>query len=517
VRTALALAITVLLGTASADAAAIRCPDGWFLVDGPPLFGSSEPFEGPDAVMIRDGRAGVRSGCPSRSVGRRPGGNRTVRLRWNEGDCGGTRQRWRLEARMSRTCDVLAGTFVHRGPGGVTERRRFEARRVDAPDGAPDLTFGVGGQAFLPFAVDLEPAALAVTADDGLFLAGFLDSGGAAVARLDPTGTLAPSFDGDGVVRLVSPPASWRFVFAQPDGGVVAAGTGIGRWVAARYHADGSLDTTFGTNGVFVTEPELPDAILHAATAHPEGGWVLAGFVRGCVADTFAGCAQLLRLDADGHPVSSFGTNGVARTPPLRPDIFGASVAWTAVTVEPDGTILAGGTASECPDQPFPGTQCLVLAQFAPDGAPDPAFAPDGVAVPISPFTAVPGVPSTITRSADGGLSVIGELHDFYYASVTHGVARFSALGVLVDATELPPFADVASVGGRRMAIVGSLGFAEASLLRFLDDWSLDTDYGDGGRVGFGEIARLRAMAVHADGRISMTATFPGSVFRRLP
>ena len=66
------------------------------------------------------------------------------------------------------------------------------------------------------------------------------------------------SFSGDGVVTTaVGDAASARAVVVQPDGRIVAAGytvDGEGRKFAlVRFLGDGSLDTSFGGDGVVVT------------------------------------------------------------------------------------------------------------------------------------------------------------------------------------------------------------------------------------------------------------------------
>jgi uncharacterized delta-60 repeat protein len=77
-------------------------------------------------------------------------------------------------------------------------------------------------------------------------------------------GQLDPAFDGDGaVLRPEAYPSETTAAASQPDGKVVLAGRHVtqpNRWVpdigfgVARYNADGSLDTSFGSGGRLDTD-----------------------------------------------------------------------------------------------------------------------------------------------------------------------------------------------------------------------------------------------------------------------
>ncbi len=91
----------------------------------------------------------------------------------------------------------------------------------------------------------------------------------AALARFDPDGSLDPTFDVDGMLITNYSSSIWcdrAFgVAIQPDGKIVTAGgaslaiRGLGasgwrpKFTVARYSADGTLDTSFGGDGIVKT------------------------------------------------------------------------------------------------------------------------------------------------------------------------------------------------------------------------------------------------------------------------
>ena len=137
----------------------------------------------------------------------------------------------------------------------------FLAVRLNA-DGTPDSSFGTGGAVRTPIdlvnggydvarAVATGPGGTIVLAGDAGTAQGSLDL---AFARYTPSGTLDPSFSGDGIQTVdVGTFDSIAGVAVQSDGKVVAAGRGGAGFTVVRLRADGSLDPTFGSGGIVDT------------------------------------------------------------------------------------------------------------------------------------------------------------------------------------------------------------------------------------------------------------------------
>jgi uncharacterized delta-60 repeat protein len=120
--------------------------------------------------------------------------------------------------------------------------------------------------------------------------------------------------------------------------------------------AAGDLDPTFGVGGK-VTVSGLN---IYAMALQPDGKIVVAGVSL----DVFG----LARLNPDGSVDASFGTGGMVTT-----DFGAVFEAAYAVTLLPDGRIVAAGTAGE-----GGRARDLALARYNPDGSLDASFDSDG-------------------------------------------------------------------------------------------------------------------------------------------
>jgi len=109
------------------------------------------------------------------------------------------------------------------------------------------------------------------------------------------------------------PRAVARSALYQPNGKIVLAGVTRSnqayRFALARFEADGSLDPTFGTGGKVVTALRASDAIS-AAALQPDGKIVVAGFSSTLV-NVASWDVAFARYRPDGTLDSSFATNGV--------------------------------------------------------------------------------------------------------------------------------------------------------------------------------------------------------------
>ncbi|MEP6995268.1 MAG: delta-60 repeat domain-containing protein, partial [Acidobacteriota bacterium] len=144
----------------------------------------------------------------------------------------------------------------------------FTAQIAKAADGDLDPTFGTGGQVQTDFNHSTDIAnAVALQSDGKLVVVGQTytnnDYTGEdfAVARYNANGTLDTTFGSGGKVTtdfpgLAAVPSS---VIIQPDGKILVAGgafpnfTFLGDFKLVRYNSNGSLDTSFGAGGIVTT------------------------------------------------------------------------------------------------------------------------------------------------------------------------------------------------------------------------------------------------------------------------
>lgn len=239
------------------------------------------------------------------------------------------------------------------------------------PDGSLDTSFGAGGFVLTDFGDQELIIALVQQADGKLVAGGTSTINGDqdfALARYHPDGSLDTSFGSAARVLTGFGGRQERVqaLIQQPDGKLVAAGlTRIGGSnsprdiVLARYNPDGSLDTGFGDDGRVRTNfgADRDDGAL-ALVQQPDGRLVAAGFTNGAFA--------LVRYNSDGSFDTGFGNGGAVRTP------FGGAVAARSLVRQPDGKLVAAGNSGAA------GARDFTLARYNPDGSLDTGFGVGG-------------------------------------------------------------------------------------------------------------------------------------------
>ncbi len=195
------------------------------------------------------------------------------------------------------------------------------------------------------------------------------------VVRFTSNGTLDTSFGVDGVatipVELVGA-SSFRGVVVQPDGKIVATGN-YGQtelWyllLLVRFNADGSLDTTFSTDGIVKHNYGNVDDTGYDLKLTPDGSILVAGKT---VTITYNYSALLMKFTPDGEVDATFGTAGA-----VEEDLDNFDYGW-GVEVQTDGRIVMAGTSGVGPPNGFD----LAVWKYNADGTPDPGFGTNGLA-----------------------------------------------------------------------------------------------------------------------------------------
>nr|WP_295922548.1 T9SS type A sorting domain-containing protein [uncultured Dyadobacter sp.] len=168
-------------------------------------------------------------------------------------------------------------------------------------------------------------------------------------------------------------------VLIQPDGKIVTVGyTGPqeyqGKFCLIRYNSDGTLDNTFGVDGVVETTLGGTEDLAFSAALQPDGKILAAGRTwKGDGDFDFA----LVRYTAEGLRDLTFGQSGIVTTNfgDGDGDGYGDDDRASKVVLQPDGKImLAGATAG-------PGTAWIpdmAFARYLPDGQLDGSFGQNG-------------------------------------------------------------------------------------------------------------------------------------------
>jgi uncharacterized delta-60 repeat protein len=292
----------------------------------------------------------------------------------------------------------------------------------------------------------------------------------------------------------------------QSDGKIIVVGQSDGDFAVARYNADGSLDTTFGTGGRVTTDFGTADDGARSVAIQPDGQIVVAGY-RGPMWTTSD--VALARYNPDGSLDSSFGVGGKAWA-----DVSG-SVATVAldVAMQPDGKIVVAGGY-------YPGVNGwdFFVARYTDAGALDTGFDTDGWLK--TDFGVGSDSAYAVAIQSDGKIVAVGQAartastYDF-------GVARYNPDGSLDTSfdgdgkamTDLGGFSDLASgvavQPDCRIVAAGASyqlsGASDFGLVRYNANGSLDASFDDDGRVitNFGVPGdAAHAMVLQSDGKI---------------
>ncbi len=254
------------------------------------------------------------------------------------------------------------GGFVAVGladPAGLANTDFGIARYT--PDGQPSPAFPVGGFVTTDVAGRGDGAnAVAVQPNDGkIVAAGFAQTSPIdfdfALARYNPDGTLDRSFGANGIVTtdLGSLDDAANGVAIQSDGKIVAVGVSGENVALARYLPDGALDPTFNGGGTAVSDLGFDD-VANGVAITPGGTILVAGTRLGAHINLDAYVAS---YGPNGRLNLGFGSGGVASADLSGGDDFGDDLVLDA-----SGDIIVVGTATSAT------VTDMALVRFKPDG-----------------------------------------------------------------------------------------------------------------------------------------------------
>jgi len=295
---------------------------------------------------------------------------------------------------------------------------------------------------------------------DGKFVVVGSNNDDFAVARYNPDGSLDPSFGSGGQVTT---DVTGRFeraygVALQTDGKIVVVGSSssTGVWdnqdlAVLRYHADGTLDTAFGSAGAVIRDINGGMDVAYAVTVDANHKIVVVGYTAQSGAD-----ADILiaRFNADGTSDTSFGTGGLVITDPAN-STYG-DYAYD-VAIDADGKIVVAGQAT--------------VVAYSQAGFAVLRYLSNG----------------TLDTSFNGtGVWAVGRGHQDY--------AR--ALALRPDG---------------KILLAGTRWQAPVALVQLLPNGTLDTSFGTSGEVFTtlpdGASAGIKRVSVQADGKIAVAGT----------
>jgi uncharacterized delta-60 repeat protein len=315
-------------------------------------------------------------------------------------------------------------------PSGINQD--FAVARYNS-DGTLDTTFGSGGKVFTDFFGSSDTAlAMAVSNEGKILVAGPVlnlasDNVDFGLARYNPDGSLDQTFGDNGlVVTDFSGYDDLAYdIGIQSNGKIVIVGSSLDsdQFALIRYKPNGKLDKSFGADGKVSIDFSgywyrlkilHDDKILLAGYAHTSG----------VSYSHFA----LARYEANGTLDQTFGFEGKVTT-----DFGSASAAYNMIVQADEEIIAVGDIFSERGDRDF------AVARYNTDGSLDPSFGSTGMVT--TDFDQRDDYAADVAIAPDGRiivggstyLSRIGHLYDFavvcYLAKGTPNIIGASISG----------------------------------------------------------------------------------------
>ena len=368
-----------------------------------------------------------------------------------------------------------SGRFVVAGVAGDD----FALARYTS-DGNLDTSFGTAGTTTTDFAGynDLASSAC-IDSNERILVAGYANDGSDddfALARYNSDGTLDTSFGTGGKITtdFAGNNDQANAMAIDSSGRIVVVGGSGDDFGLVRYNADGSLDTTFGTGGMVITDFWGNSDCATAVAIDASGRLLVAGYASDGSDDDFA----LARYNSDGTLDTSFGTGGKITT-----DFAGNNDQANAMAIDSNGRIVIAGRAS------VDGNNDFAVARYYADGNLDTTFGSGGK--PTGDYALGSDVANALSLDSSGRIVVAG--------SSDRGGGDFALIRVIGNADTITLPVAVGNVAPTLTTVTDqSVSYAEAftltDLATFTDpgfDNSLDSpattetfsysvDWGDG-------------------------------------
>ncbi len=308
---------------------------------------------------------------------------------------------------------------------GVDTNRDFAIVRYNF-NGAIDSTFGNSGIVTLDFDSGIDRAnAVALTNDNKIIVAGYADLGmvaHAALARLNADGSLDTSFGNNGVMTTHTG-TSQTYVSAiavDESGKLLIAGQNYNGtdddFVLIHYLANGTLDPAFGIGGVSTIQISTESDQAYSVAIQSDGKILITGRSGGAGNKDVA----IARVDKNGLLDNSFGSGGVVTT-----DVAGYNDFGYGVAVQSDGKIVVAGASHD-------GSKFrLLLVRYDEFGNLDPAFGDAGIVT--TAVTQYGNYGHKVIIQPDRKLVIVGESEDSVggYGILKMVLARYNENGSL--------------------------------------------------------------------------------------
>ncbi|NMH26582.1 T9SS type A sorting domain-containing protein [Flavobacterium silvaticum] len=336
-----------------------------------------------------------------------------------------------------------------------------------------DTSFGTNGIVVSELSQNVDALNALALQTDGKILALGFSNGKMTILRYQTNGTLDSTFGVNGRVS-----STYTCSFGSPatikvldDGKILVLGRNNSTMLVAKYTAEGSVDTTFGINGIANVSADvaMDSPWARAMELFPDGKIIVTGALG-------TNTIFMMKYDANGLPDATFGTNGRVLTQLEEiPYLYATNSA-----VQPDGSILVSAINSTS------GYGDFCFFKYLANGTLDTGFGTGGFVTTDIGGPLVTDTPSCIEVLNDGKILVAG------YSNLSFVAVRYNADGTL-DTTFNTTGITTKNVGGiyrsctdmlvepdGKIVLAGYIGDDFGSV-RFNPDGSVDASYGVNG------------------------------------
>jgi len=437
-------------------------------------------------------------------------GSATLTLSGSQADINATLASLSYQGRANfNGADTL--TVTSSDSNGVTDVDTV-AITVGAANDVPLFASG-GGMVTASFGFGDDYAYNTLLQSDGkIVLAGFASNGkdtDFALVRLNADGTLDAKFGSEGKVLTpigLSNDQGGFGAVLQSDGKIVVVGHSDNGTdsdvVVLRYNTDGSLDSSFGKDGIVTTDVGGHGELAYGVALQSDGKVVLVGGSN----DGKQQDLLVARYDTDGSLDAKFGSGGIVTSN------FGSGFSeGIGVVIQPDGSIVVSGASQPATDLDF------ALVRYSAEGTPDSGFGKGGILT--TDFSGGMDIGTRLVMQPEDGKFIVTG----YFSKGSdsdYGMVRYNADGTLDGSFGTGGIVtlhqgdgedqslSIALLSDGKILVAGNVSIGNTSelvLARYQSDGTLDEKFGVGGIAqqsvgGFND--RGTSLVVQDDGRI---------------
>ncbi len=201
------------------------------------------------------------------------------------------------------------------------------------------------------------------------------------VSRHLSSGVADPGFNAVGAVITTDDitNASVIKIVLQRDGKLVIASKCSNCFCAIRLNGDGSRDSNFGANGKIAITARTAASNTYAFTEQHDGKLLFAGRCTPAANEPQSATVCAARIHANGSLDTSFGINGVALIEAAQ-EVEVNSMFLAAINEQADGKLALSGQCTLLARPPLPQAKVPCVFRLQGNGAPDASYGINGFA-----------------------------------------------------------------------------------------------------------------------------------------